>query len=131
MELVWKCRFCGETDDLKEMMEHHEATCCFNPANKELKKKDNLEAIDFKGDGAFERAWKTVCKKHNHKHLYYKDCPLCVDEAKKQAVADLNHNTINACHNLYALAETTALQDEIDKIIDAVNNYTKSLNIQW
>jgi hypothetical protein len=42
--------------------------------------------MDFKTDGAFDRAWKLSCNKHNTKRLFFKECPQCVLEAKRDSL---------------------------------------------
>lgn len=88
-----------------------------------------MSGIDFKGDGAFDRAYKVTCKIHNHKHLFFRECPECIKDEKQQALNDLNYNINVAAVNLLIIVSQDNIQakHEIKTIINSIKEYSSKI----
>jgi hypothetical protein len=74
-----------------------------------------------KTDGAFDKAWKRTCPKHNTVHMFFRECPDCVKDNK-------NANLIMVVTRAMRIRNLTSddkIIQELDGIVDSVKEYIK------
>lgn len=62
-----------------------------------------------KTDGAFDRAWKVTCHKHNYKRLFFRECPECTADAKLGLIAESILSILAVTKDKTIIAEATKL----------------------
>ena len=71
--------------------------------------------MDYKTDGAFEKAWYKTCPEHNAHHLFFRECPQCVLKRKFQPARDI----LDECEKILNATDNPAVIEEVNKIVES------------
>lgn len=74
--------------------------------------------LNLKGDGAFDKAWTVTCNKHNHKHMFFRECPHCIRDAEETELVILYQKIASSDEKI---------RKELDTIMETMKEHVMSI----